>query len=160
MPLPNWISDFFSPPLRGSCLRELFTGGNHSGRVYLLQFSAARAWVSGLSRREPHKNWLPCCAFLHYALLQCSSKAQCCALLHCADPSRALSADQLLFCSVSYCTTLRCVSIHELSLHVSLARFSCVFAVDTELLALALQCKLTLATADHPEAAAQWPFRA
>ena len=72
---PNWISDFefrsqldfFSPPpaWSSSCLRELFTGGNHSGRVYLLQFSAARAWVSGLSRREPHKKWLPACAFLH-----------------------------------------------------------------------------------------------
>ena len=64
---PNWISDFFSPPpaSSSSCLRELFTGGNHSGRVYLLQFSAARAWVSGLSRPEPRKNWLPVCALLH-----------------------------------------------------------------------------------------------
>ena len=103
MPPPNWISDFFSPPPRSSCLRELFTGGNHSGRVYLLQFSAARAWVSGLSRREPHKNWLPCCAFLHYlcTLPCCTSLFRfptlpCCAFLHCA----VLQCSTLLHCAV------------------------------------------------------------
>ena len=116
MPPPNWISDFFSPPPRSSCLRELFTGGNHSGRVYLLQFSAARAWVSGLSRPEPHKNWLPCCAFLHYlAAPSYTTFVRYLAALACSVFLRYLAALSYTVpcCSVAPCYTVQCAEANS-----------------------------------------------